>query len=125
MAYELHIERPPANDPTPIPIEEWEEAVKQVEGIRLAAIPQVEGRNPFTGEVVVFKGIHGNVEVFIEAQNDWVTVFRWHGGSASFRAPQQHPDPAWKAAAALTTLLGAEIRGDEGEAYNPSNGEMI
>lgn len=125
MAYQLHIERPPASDPEPIPFEEWKEAVERVEGIRLEAIQQREGRNPFTGEVVTFKARPGSVEMFVEAENTWVPIFLWHEGSISFRAPRQYPDPIWKAAASLAALLGAEIRGDEGEAYNPATGEMI
>jgi hypothetical protein len=99
--------------------------VGRVEGIRLALNDHVEGVNPFTKEVVRFRGIHGNMEVFFEAQYEWIRVFLWHRGTASFPAPRQYPDPVWKAAAALAALLEAEIRGDEGEAYNPATGEMI
>lgn len=124
MAYELHILRPPANGPKPIQLEEWQEAVESTAGIRLSA-DDLEGRNPMTGEIIRIQGCHGDVEVYFAEQDAWLKIFRWRGISASFPAPRQFPDAVWKAAASLSSLLGAEICGDEGEAYDATTGEMI
>ena len=125
MAYELHIERPPANHSKAIRFKEWREAVESTAGTRLAASDDIECRNPKTGEIIRIQGRHEDVEVHFVEQDAWLKVFRWKGRFASFNAPRQFPDAVWKAAASLSSLLGAEIRGDEGEAYDATTGEMI
>lgn len=125
MAYDLHIQREPADDPEPIRFEEWQEAVGKTEGVRLAATDYTEGRNPRTGEVIRIKESHGDAEVFFADEGVWFRAFRWRGGSASFNSPGEFPNPVWHAAASLAYLLNAEIRGDEGEAYDATTGQMI
>ncbi len=49
-------------------------------------------------------------------------VFRWFRGSVSFAArfePGDIAHPVWTAAVSLASLLGAVIRGDDGELYDP------
>jgi hypothetical protein len=61
------------------------------------------------------------------SDGEWISVFRWRGESAAFTArfdPTKTSHPAWRAAVALATRLGAVIRGDEGELYDFQTGEV-
>lgn len=124
MAYDLHIERA---DETPISLSEWRAAVEAAEGVRLFAAAAHTITNPKTGEVISIGAREGDVEVLFP-DGEWVSVFRWRGESAVFAArfdPTETSHPAWRAAVALATRLGAVIRGDEGEVYDFETGEVV
>jgi hypothetical protein len=122
MAYELHIERPGRE----ITLEEWRGAVARTSGVRLAEGDAV-GVNPTTNEEIRIRGSGGDVEVLFSrggllgfgAQEEWVRVFRFVRGRASFKPGDttSPADPVRKSAAQLAKALGALIVGDEGEEY--------
>jgi hypothetical protein len=123
MAYDLHIERA---DETPIPSSEWRAAIEATEGVRLFAAAAHTITNPKTGELVSIGARDGDAEVLFLA-GEWVSVFRWRDGSAVFTTrfdPTETTHPAWRAAVALATRLGAVIRGDAGELYDFQTGEV-
>jgi hypothetical protein len=123
MAYDLHIERA---DETPIALSDWRAAVEATEGVRLFAAAAHTITNPKTGEVISIGAREGDTEVLFP-DCEWVSVFRWRGESAVFAArfdPTETSHPAWRAAVALATSLGAVIRGDEGEVYDFETGEV-
>lgn len=123
MAYDLHIERA---DETRIALSEWRAAIEATEGVRLFAATAHTITNPKTGEVISIGAREGDAEVLFP-DGEWISVFRWRGKSAAFTArfdPTETSHPAWRAAVALATHLGAEIRGDEGEAYDFQTGEV-
>ena len=112
MAYDLHIERA---DETPIALSDWRAAVEATEGVRLFAAAAHTITNPKTGEVISIGAREGDTEVLFP-DGEWVSVFRGRGESAVFAArfdPTETSHPAWRAAVALATGLGAVIRGDE------------
>jgi hypothetical protein len=124
MAYDLHIER--ANE-IPIALSDWRGAVEATEGVRVFAAAAHTITNPKTGEVISIGARDGDAEVLFP-DGEWVSVFRWRGESAAFTArfdPTETSHPAWRAAVALATRLGAVIRGDEGELYDFQTGEVI
>jgi hypothetical protein len=124
MAYDLHIERA---DESPIALSEWRAAVAATEGVRLFAAATQTITNPKTGEVVNIGAREGDTEVLFPGTGEWHSVFRWRGKSAAFTArfdPTETSHPAWRAAVALATHLGAVIRGDEGEVYDFQTGEV-
>jgi len=82
--------------------------------------------NPKTGEVISIGAREGDAEVLFP-DGEWISVFRWRDESAAFTArfdPTETSHPAWRAAVALATRLGAVIRGDEGEVYDFQTGEV-
>jgi len=124
MGYLLHIERFQSGDiakSIPIPLEDWKKALLQAEGVRLC-----------TAETYSIKDISiphrdGDAEVYFPEEQKWHAVFRWFNGIASFKASialEKLPNPIWTAAAALTSNLGAVIRGDEGERYDSKTGKV-
>jgi len=124
MAYYLHIERA---DESPIAFSEWRAAVEATEGGRLFAAAAHTGINPKTGEVFSMRTSEGDTEVFFPDENEWGSIFRWRGESAVFSArfdTTETSHPTWRAAVALATLLGATIRGDDGEVYDLKTGEV-
>jgi hypothetical protein len=123
MAYDLHIERA---DESSIALVDWRAAIETSEGERLFAAAAQTITNPKTGEVISIDAREGDVEVLFPG-GEWVSVFRWRGESAAFTArfdPTETSHPAWRAAVALATHLGAVIRGDEGEIYDFQTGEV-
>src|SRR6187399_1009918 len=115
MAYCLHIER---ENEVPIALAEWRAAVEKTEGVRIFALAAHTGINPQTGEILRMQANEGDAEVFFPDEQEWQSIFRWRGDAAIFAARfdiTKTSHPIWKAAAALATLLGAVIRGDEGE----------
>src|SRR6266516_2740682 len=123
MAYDLHIER---EEERPIAVSEWRAAVEAIDGVRLFAAAAHTITNPKTGEVISIGARDGDAEVLFPG-GEWVSVFRWRGKSAAFTArfdPTETSHPAWRAAVALATCLGAVIRGDEGELYDFQTGEV-
>jgi hypothetical protein len=124
MAYCLHIER---EDRAPIALAEWQAAVAKTEGVRIFALAAHTGINPQTGEVLRMRANEGDTDVFFPDENEWQSIFRWHGDSAIFAARFETTEtshPIWKASVALATLLGARIRGDEGEIYDFATGNI-
>jgi hypothetical protein len=125
VAYYLHIERA---DESPIAFSEWRTAVEATEGVRLFAAAAHIGINPQTGEVLSMRAGEGDTEVFFPEENEWGSIFMWRGKSAVFAArfdTTETSHPAWRAAVALAILLGATIRGDEGEVYDPKTGNVL
>jgi len=131
MPYCLHICRPTEDlneDPTPIALEEWRAAVAVTEGVRLFSDKAHMATVPTTGQVIKVSANEGDAEVFFSSDDRWYPVFHWHEGSAAFNArfePGDASHPAWAAAVSLADRLGAEIRGDEGEAYDLQTGQVI
>ena len=124
MAYYLHIERA---DESPIAFSEWRDAVEATEGVRLYTAAAHTGINPQTGEVLSMRSGEGDTEVFFPEESEWGSIFIWRGESAVFAARFETTEtshPVWRAAVALATLLGAIIRGDEGEVYDPKTGNV-
>jgi hypothetical protein len=132
VSYSLHIRRPtedPNEDPTPISLEEWRAAVAVTEGVRLFSDKAYTATVPTTGEVIKIIATEGDAEVFFPSDDRWYPVFRWHEGSAAFNArffePGDASHPTWAAAVSLADRVGAEIRGDKGEAYDLQTGQVI
>ena len=86
-AVEIHLEREGAGGLRAwIPLDEWCEAVRLTEGIRLAA-DQEPARNPVTGKAISFGEVAGEAEVFFPTDNAWRRIFRWDpAGYVSFFA---------------------------------------
>ena len=125
MAYYLHIERADAN---PIALSEWQAAVEATDGVRLIAAAEQTGINPKTGEVLTMRAGEGGTEVFFPDSSEWLSMIHWRGDSAVFAArfdTTETSHPTWRAAVALATLLGAVIRGDEGEVYDFKTGKVV
>jgi hypothetical protein len=123
MAYELHIERiaPEGQEPMPIPISDWNEAIASTDGVRLCAVGASSIVNPATGETIDISGSDGDTEVYFPEQGAWRPVFHWFEGAAHFNVkfnPGDLSHPVWAAAVSLASRLGAVIRGDEGERYD-------
>ncbi len=112
----------------PIPLEEWCAAVGEISGVRLFADGAHTFTNPATGEVISLGARKGDAEVLFADSREWHSVFRWRGDSAVFAArfdPGDASHPAWAAAVALASRLGAVIRGDEGEIYDLQTGDIV
>ncbi|MDR6395213.1 hypothetical protein [Herbaspirillum seropedicae] len=115
MAYELHIER----KHHPLTIDEWNAAVSQLDGVRLAS-KNTSAVNPSGGEVISINSHAGTAEILLE-MGQWVPCFHFMHGQVSFKATeniQSSSDLTHVAAAKLAFALGAVIVGDEGEAYD-------
>jgi hypothetical protein len=131
MAYELHIERLPLNDegePPPIPLGDWKAALAATKGVRLCSPGVHSITNPTTGQVISVPGGDGDAELYFSDERAWYPAFYWSEGAARFNArfePGDSSDPAWVAAVALASRLGAVIRGDEGELYDLRTGKII
>lgn len=132
MAYELHIERLAVASEVNLPIsfEEWRSAVATVPGVR----PFAETFHVFTvpnnGATVRTPAGEGDAEVYFPNEQTWHSVFRMRAGVPviSFNAwfePGDKTNPVWVAATALASLLGASIRGDEGEDYDLQTGAIM
>lgn len=128
MAYELHIERLDENGKiTPIRLEDWKETVAATRGLRLCP-PGVQAVTYPGGATINIPKKDGDVEVYFAEKKEWQPVFQWSSGAASLNArfdPGDVSHPVWKAAAALASRLGAVIRGDDGETYDPQTGEIV
>lgn len=125
MAYDLHIERA---DERRIALNEWRDAVKATEGVRLFTAASHTLTIPSTGQVATFRASEGDTEVFFPDVGQWHFVFLWRGKSAVFAARFDTTDtshPIWRAAVALATRLGAAIRGDGGELYDFHTGKAM
>lgn len=124
MAYCLHIER---ENEVPIALAEWRAAVEKTEGVRIFALAAHTGINPLTGEVLRMQANEGDADVYFSDEQEWQSIFRWHGKSAIFAArfeTSETSHPIWRAAVGLAAHLGAVIRGDEGEIYNLVTGNI-
>ena len=128
MPYELHIEGlEEKGEVGPIPLDAWKAAVSALEGIRFC-VPGVQTiTNPRTGEVISIPRRDGDAEVYFPDEQTWHAVFRWFDGGVSFNAsfePGNSSHPVWSKAVVLASRLGAVIRGDDGEIYDLSTGEI-
>lgn len=116
MAYRIYIHREGRN---PISLLEWQTAVQQADGVRLAE-GDTECTNPKSGEVIAVSNSGGDAEVFFPSQSKWFHVFSWRNGKVAFKGPSSFDaidDSVRKAATQLASLLNARIIGDEGEPY--------
>lgn len=121
MAYSVHIMRyDRAGNRVPIEVCEWIEAASALNGVRLVG-GEVTASNPVSGERIVVFGDGVNAELHDEQRNIWLPVFRWSArGSVSFNPPPDFDDATSRIriiAGALAHSLGAELIGDDGEAY--------
>lgn len=123
MAYSLYIER----NNSEITLDEWIAAINQISGVRLDN-DNVTAKNPKTGEKISISGNAGDASILFESsgflgfgkKSEWVKVFSFRRGKASFNATQDiesQKNPTHIAATALAKLLNAQIAGDEGEIY--------
>ncbi|MCA9046056.1 MAG: hypothetical protein KDA69_17135 [Planctomycetaceae bacterium] len=123
MGYALHIER--VEEP-PIELAEWRSAVNSTTGVRLVG-ERVHRLAGAEGAAIEIDARVGDAEVLF-SEGDWGSVFCWRGGSASFDGRYHSPDApsaVWNIATQLAKRLNAVIRGDEGEKYDLSTGEVI
>ena len=131
MAYELHIEGVDRNEngePMHIALADWKAACSATTGVRLCAETTHTITNPKTGEVISIPRRDGDAEVYFSDESMWHAVFNWFDGAAHFNArfePGDSSHPVWRAAVALSSCLGAAIRGDDGERYDLQTGEVI
>lgn len=124
MAYDLRIER---DKGLPIALDEWHEAIKSTEGVRIFADVAQTVSNPKNGNVISINARNGDAEVLFP-DGVWRSVFRWRGAAAVFVArfdPTETSHPVWRSAVAMANRLNAMIRGDEGEIYDLKTGEVI
>lgn len=117
MGYSLHIERAKQA----ITLDEWTAAVSRVAGVRLERADS-QAENPTTGAVISFGGNPGNTAVLFntDGEESWETCLFFREGSISFAATEDIESPSNPVHIAVATLakqLGAQIVGDEGEAY--------
>jgi len=123
MAYELHIDKGPRN----LSLGEWKLAVESTEGARFVSRDHTI-INPTTGERITIPYRDGDVEVYWPTDEKWRAAFSWFEGVASFRAnfsPGDRSNPVWRAAVQLASKLGAVIRGDNGEIYDHTTGDVV
>ena len=117
MAYEIHIKR---KNGQPINIDEWVNAVGNVESVRLGDAATTIVTNPATGEQISNPQIQGVAELFDFGSQAWIAMFRWFEGRITTRASRDfdtfnsHQRSVMRA---LASQLGAQIVGDEGEIY--------
>lgn len=113
MAYELHIKRTPA-----ITIEEWLNAVKEIDGVKIDESDSV-GINPKTKEVIKISGSAETASLWFPNLEQWIKVFRFRRGKTSFKAIDWDDLslPLRSKAFELARKLNAEILGDNGEKY--------
>ncbi len=123
MAYCLHIRRSPKD----LTLEEWLEAVKKVDGVKLAE-NGMKIINPTTRQGITVPAHAGDALVFFEAKGllgcfrkkEWRQCIRFSNNFATFKATpdlELPNNPLRIAAAKLAATLGAQIVGDEGEVY--------
>jgi hypothetical protein len=75
MAYEIHIERPSADEePSPIALSEWRAAVARTDGVRMAD-GDYHITNPKTGERITLRNAGGDAEVFFPDNGAWLRAF--------------------------------------------------
>ena len=112
MGYELHIERD-----GPIAVEEWTNAVAQVDKVTLRSDDSV-AIDPQTGEEIRIPANDGDAVVTIPNGS---LGLRWSSsGRASFRATDDWDDATSSLRTtifALAQQLDARVVGDEGEEY--------
>lgn len=122
MGYEIHIERidddgEPAN--VPISLHEWINVVEQTNGVRLAHGDWTIV-NSKTGEIICCPNNGGDAEVYSPNTLEWIRVFKWNEGTASFKGLPEFENPndtVRKIALLLAYALNAKIVGDDGEFY--------
>jgi len=111
MAYELHIRR--AGE-LGISLEDWDAYVERAGD--LEPRPFLEATNPVTGDAMRIEG-PGMAEW--TAHPDGAPVLFTHGGGGiSAKSPD---DPALARMHEIAAAFGAEVRGDDGELYEPDS----
>lgn len=121
IAMEIHLEREGAGGLRAwIPLDEWCEAVRLTEGIRLAA-DQEPARNPVTGKAISFGEIAGEAEVYFPAEDAWRRIFRWDpAGYISFFAPadfRKPPSRLREIASELAKRMRAHVLDEHGTMF--------
>lgn len=127
MGYECHIQRGEEGSGERFAIDEWLSAVATVPGVRVATGPTTIPKHA-DGAMTLERGFAdvavyfppGPVARLFGAKGEWLTIFRFHNGRASFRGHTNLDSPrdeVRRAAAALASRLGARIFGDDGEEY--------
>jgi hypothetical protein len=104
MAYEIHIYRSDE-----IALEEWLSLCAQDQSIQLTN--EISGTNPSTGQVITIADRNAAIWTSPESGQKW--IFDYRRGKISF----VHSDAALNKARGIAGVLGASLRGDEGEAY--------
>ena len=117
MAYGVHLE---GMDGNKIALEDWKNAVRNHELVRLSREAAHRLENKETGEQIAANAVDGDTEIWLEDSQSWVLGIRWQDGSATINASKDFDDPDSFLRRLLRELaqgLNAEIRGDEGEIY--------
>lgn len=106
MTYELHIER----KSHALTIAEWNAAVVQLDGVRLAT-SNMSAVNPSTGEIISIADHADTAEILSESRQ-WFTCFHFVRGQVSFKATtniESESDLTHLAAVKLATALGRKL----------------
>jgi hypothetical protein len=129
MSYSIHIVRvnetgdwidDDGNTLNPISLSEWRAAVEGTPNVRLAPGDTVIS-NPHTQEVISIPNRGGDAEVYSPAESEWIRVYSWHKGAASFNGLpsfDEPTDPVRTATRLLASALNARIIGDSDEFYD-------
>ena len=116
MGYTITMTRPGGG----IGVEDWEEAVREQDGVRLADGVAPAVTNPVTDETISRPARRGDAEWQDPATGDWLPAMAWREGAVSLSAPRDFDDaqsPLRVTLRALAERLGADVTGEEGEAY--------
>ncbi len=117
MAYELHIERD-----EPINADEWRSAVQGLPTLLRLMPSDWTSTNPATRERISMVRNPLDTEVWFEAEQRWVPIFRVSDDDGqlaiSFRAELLNDTSLQPALRHLAQRLAANIVGDEGELYD-------
>lgn len=123
MAYEIHV----------IPHDSlaadsaWIEAVEDTPGVRIANSDGQEALNPKTGEKVAISGSPLDADIHFPDEGTWQRALFWRNGHVAINARFDFgnpEDPAWRVVSALAKRLRATIKGEEGEEYDSTTGEV-
>lgn len=119
LVHNLHIERQDGGGQRcAITLEEWTEAVRHVDGIRMASGDATK-TNPLTEQILVLHNRGGDAEIFRADCETWLRALFWTpDGTVRFAAPEMAGDPILPLAGKLAGELGAHIYDDEGEIYS-------
>jgi hypothetical protein len=134
MANILLIEREHGVTFQSISFEEWKSAVASVEGVRFQMADAFVTYPDRPEETIAVAYREGSVEVYLPQFDLWAPAIIWFDGRAQFKLPpvvddtdamMYGADPIWLAAARLSFMLGAQIRGIDGELYDLESGTEI
>lgn len=128
MGYSIHIELPNEGK---IAIDEWLAAVEQADNCRVKEESGHSSINPKTGETIKLGGSPGDAEIFDPDEEEWVPALHWRESTGSANVNGRAigfedgtlVGPIWDVIRSLAVVLGAQVRGDEGEVYDLETGK--